>query len=78
MTKHDPEGPKYKGPSSTDYREQRSQTRGVYLAVYLAHENSIRVKQGEETNTRIMNESSNKSGRKERGHEGEKSQTKHN
>ena len=32
-------------------------------------------KQEEETDTRIMQESSKKSRRKERGHEGEKSQT---
>ena len=33
---------------------------------------TVRMKQEEETDTRIMKESSKKSGRKERGHEGKK------
>ena len=37
---------------------------------------TVRIKQEEETDTRIMQESSKKFGRKERGHEGEKSQTR--
>ena len=36
------------------------------------------VKQEEETDTRIIRESNKKSGRKERGHEGEKSRTRPN
>ena len=37
---------------------------------------TAKMKQEEETDTRIMQESSRKPERKERGHEGEKSQTR--
>ena len=47
--------------------------RGVYLIQDTSNMGTVRVKQEEETDTRIMRESSKKSGRKEREHEREKS-----
>ena len=65
-----------------DYSERGSHacTRYVSHTVYLAHENSnlARMKQEEETDTRIIVKDSMKYGRKERGHEREKSQTRPN
>ena len=54
---------KYKGPFSMDYRERGSHAWGVYPAQYTSGMGTTRVKQKEETNTRIMQESK-KSGRK--------------
>ena len=75
---HDPKRPKYKGPFSIDYRERKSHARGVYTTQYTSRMRTTRVKQEEETDTRIMQKSSKKSRRKERRHEGEKSQTRPN
>ena len=61
-----------------DYRERGSRARGVYPTQDTLRMGTARVKKEEETDTRIMKESSNKSGRKERGREGEKSQTRPN
>ena len=59
-----------------DYWERKSHARGVYPTQYISRMGTARMKQGEEANTRIIQESSKRSGRKERGHEGEKSQTR--
>ena len=59
-------------------RERGSHARGLYPTQYSSFIGTVRVKQEEETDTRIMKESSKKFGRKERGHDGEKSQTKPN
>ena len=61
-----------------DYRERGSHARGVYPTQYTSRMETVRVKQEEEADTRIMQESNKKSGRKELGHEGKKSQTKPN
>ena len=61
-----------------DYRERGSHARGVYPTQYTSRMGAARVKQEEETDTRIMKESSRKSARMERGHEGAKSQTRPN
>ena len=61
-----------------DYRERGSNARGVNPTQYTLRIETARVKQEEDTNKRIMQESGKKSGRKERGHEGEKSQTRPN
>ena len=60
------------------FRERESHARCVYPTqyVYLAHVNSKGEAREEETNTRIMKESSKKFGRKERVHEGENSQSR--
>ena len=53
----------------------------VYLAQYTQYTSrmgTVRVKQEEETDTRIMQESSKKYGRQERGHEEEMTQTRPN
>ena len=69
---------KYKEPFSMDYRERGSHARGTYVypTQYTSRMGVERVKQEEETDTKIMRESSKKSGRKERGHVGEKSPNK--
>ena len=54
-------------------RERGSHARGVYPTQYTSGMGTAPVKQEVEADTRIMQESSKKSGRKERGHEGEKS-----
>ena len=61
-----------------NYRKRGSHARGVYPTQYTSRMGTLKVKQEEETNTGIMLESSEKSGRKERGHEEEKSQTRSN
>ena len=61
-----------------DYRERGSNGRGVYPTHYKSRMATTRVKQEEETDTRIMQESSKNYGTKERGHEGEKFQTRSN
>ena len=48
----------------------------VYPTQYTSRMGKVREKQEEEADTRIMQESRKKSGRKERGYEGEKSQTR--
>ena len=53
--------------------ERKFHERGVYPTQYTSGMGTARVKQEEEADTSIMQESSKKSGRKERGHEGEKS-----
>ena len=60
------------------YRGRGSHVRGVYPTQETSRMGTARVKQEEETDTRIMQESSRKSRRKERGHEEEKSQTRPN
>ena len=57
-----------------DNRERRSLARGVYPTQYASRMGTVRMKQEEGTDTRIMQESSKKYVRNERGHEGEKSQ----
>ena len=52
--------------------------RVVYLTQYTSRMGIVRMKQEEEPDTRITQKSSKKFGRKERGHEGEKSQTRRN
>ena len=54
-----------------DCRERRSHARGVYPTQDTSLMETARVKQEEETDTRIIQESSMKSGKNERGHEGE-------
>ena len=56
-----------------DYREWRSHAQSVYSTQDTSHIGTVRMEQEEETDARIMQRSSMKSGRKERGHEGEKS-----
>ena len=51
---------------------------GVYPIQYTSRKETARVKQEEEAGTRILKESSKKSGRKERGHKEEKSQKRPN
>ena len=75
---HNLERPKCKGPFNMDYRERRSHARGVYLTQYTSRMGTASVKQEEEADTRIMQENSKKFGRKECGHEGEKSLTRPN
>ena len=60
--------PKYKGPFSMDYRERGTHAQGVYPTQYNSRMGTARVKQEEETDTRIM-QNSKKSGRKDCGHE---------
>ena len=60
-----------------DYRERGSHARSVYPAQYTSRMGTTKMKQEEEADTGIMR-SSKKSGRKERGHKGEKSETKPN
>ena len=50
----------------------------VYLTQYTSRIGTARMKQEEEADTRIIEKSNMKSGRKERWHEGEKSQTRFN
>ena len=76
-TNHDPNVPKYKGPFSIDYRERGSHAKGVYSTQYTSRKGTVRVKHEEETKT-ITQQSSKKSERKERGHEGEKLKTRPN
>ena len=59
-----------------DYSERGSHAQGVYPTQYISRMGTVRMKQEEETDTKIMQESNKKSERKERGHEGEKSQTR--
>ena len=61
-----------------DYRERGSHARGVYPTQCASYMETVRVKQEEKADARITQESSKKSGRKERGHEGKKSQTRPN
>ena len=56
-----------------DHREQGSHARGVYPTQDTSRMGTPRVKQEVETDARIMQESSKKFGRKEPGHETEKS-----
>ena len=56
-----------------DCRERGSHARGVYPTQDSQRIETARVKEEEEADTRIMQESSKKYERKERGHEGEKS-----
>ena len=73
MIKHDQKRPKYNGPVSIDYREWGSHAQSMYPSQYTSRMGTARVKQEEETDNRIMQESSKKSGRKECGHKREKS-----
>ena len=57
-----------------DYRERESHVRGVYPTQDNLRMGTLKAKQEEEADTRILQESSKKSGTKECGHEGEKSQ----
>ena len=59
--------PKYGGPYSIDCRERGTHARGVYPTQDTSSMGTAKVKQEEQTDTRIMRESSTKSGRKERG-----------
>ena len=68
---------KDKGPFSINYREQGPHARGVYPTQYTSRKRTARAKQEEQADARIMR-SNKKSGRKEHGHEGEKSQTRPN
>ena len=61
-----------------DYRERRSHARGVYLTQYTSRMGTARVKQEVGADTRIKLKSIMKYGRKERGHKGEKFQTRPN
>ena len=61
-----------------DYRERRSHGLGVYPTQDTSRIRTVRMKQEKEADTRIMQERSKKSERKERGHEREKSQTRPN
>ena len=61
-----------------DCRERGSHARGAYPTQYTSHMETAREKKEEETDTRIMQESSKKYGTKERMHEGKKSQTRPN
>ena len=61
-----------------DYRKRGSHAQGVYPTQDTSRMEAVRTKQEEETDTRITKESCKKSGRKERGHEGEKSKTRPN
>ena len=58
-----------------DYREWGSHARCVYSTQYTLRMGTLRMKQEEQADTRVITE---KSGRKGRGHEGEKSQTRQN
>ena len=59
-----------------DYMERVSHARGVCHKQYTSRMWTVMMKQEEETDTRIMRESSKKSERKKRGHEGKKSPNK--
>ena len=61
-----------------DYRERGSHAQGVDSIQYSSRMGTVRKKQQEETDTRIMQESFKKSGRNKRGHEGEKFKTRAN
>ena len=61
-----------------NYRERGSHARGVYLTQDTPHMATASMKKEEETDTRIMQENSKKSERKECGHQGEMSQTRPN
>ena len=61
-----------------DYRERESHSRGVHPTQYTSRMGTLRMKKEKEKDTRIMQKSSQKSGRKERGHEGKKSQKRPN
>ena len=54
MTKHDPKRSKYKGPFSMDCREQGSHARGVHPTKYTLRMGTARVKEEEETDTRVI------------------------
>ena len=54
-----------------DYWELESHEQSVHPTQYNSRMGTVRVKQEEETDTRIMQESSKKSERKKRGHEWE-------
>ena len=69
-TKHDPKRPKYKGPFRIDYGERASHAQGVYPAQDTSRMGAARMKQEEEADTRIIQESSKEFGRKECGREG--------
>ena len=60
-----------------DYK-RGSHARGVYLTQDTLRIGTVKVNKEEEIDTRIKQESSKKSGGKERGHEVEKSQTRPN
>ena len=51
-----------------DYRERRTYTRGVYPTQDTSRMGTARVEKEEEADTRIMQESSEKSGREECSH----------
>ena len=61
-----------------DYRDRESQTKGVYPTQDTSRLGTARVKEEVGTDTRIMQESSKKYGRKESGQEGDKSQKRSN
>ena len=61
-----------------DYRERRSHGLGVYPTKDTSRMGTVRVKQEKEADTRIMQKSSKKSERKERGHGREKYQIRLN
>ena len=56
-TKQDLKRPKYKGPFSMDYRERKSHAQGIYPTQYTLRMRTVRMKQKEETDTRMMQES---------------------
>ena len=64
--------------SAWTIRERGSHARGVYPTQYTSRMGAAKMKWEEEAETRIMQESSKKSGRKESGHEEEKSYTRPN
>ena len=64
------------GPFSIDFRERGSHARDVYSTQDTSHMETKRVKQKEEADTGLVQDSM-KFKRKESGHKGEKSQTRH-
>ena len=61
-----------------DHRKWRSHARGVYPTQYNSRMGTTRVKQEEETDKNNARVVRNLDEQKECGHEGEKSQTRHN
>ena len=79
VRKHDPKRPKYKTLFSMGYWERGSHARGVYPRQYTSRMGTDKGEaRGRNRHIRIMKDISKKSGRKERGHEGEKLQTRPN
>ena len=69
---------KYKATSSINCRERGSHARGVYPKQYTSRMGTARAKQEVGADTSVLAIEYKKSGREQREHEGEKSQTRPN